>query len=131
LAVADYGERRIHLWDLAGGKLITNPGPERVSCVAFTPDGKRLAAMGYDGNVHLADARTGEEGLVLRNFGPPPGSGGFTPRMAFSADGSQIAAHYAISQSLNVWDLGPGWRLEPKHGAGDLERAVALSRPRS
>jgi WD40 repeat protein len=71
----------------------------------------RLAAMGYDGNVHLADARTGEEVLVLRNFGPPPGAGGFTPRLAFSADGSRIAGHYAISHTLNIWDLGPKWGL--------------------
>jgi WD40 repeat protein/serine/threonine protein kinase/tetratricopeptide (TPR) repeat protein len=131
LAVADYGERRIHLWDLAAGRLITNPGPDKVSCVGFTPDGKRLAAMGYDGNVHLADARTGEEVLVLRNFGPPPGAGGFTPRIAFSADGSRIAGHYAISQTLNFWDLGPtsGLAAEPKAGdlAGWLRRSRALT----
>ena len=93
LAVADYGETKVHLWDLAAGTLITNPGPTAVSCVAFTPDGKRLAALGYDGNVHLADARTGDEVLVLRGFGPPIGSGGYTPRMAFSPDGSRIAAN--------------------------------------
>jgi WD40 repeat protein len=131
LAVADYGERRVHLWDLPAGNLITNPGPDRVSCVGFTPDGKRLAAMGYDGNVHLADAWTGEEVLVLRNFGPPPGAGGFTPRIAFSADGSRIAGHYAISHTLNIWDLGPksGLAAEPEAGdlAGWLRRSRALA----
>jgi WD40 repeat protein/predicted Ser/Thr protein kinase len=110
LAVADYGTARVHIWDIATAKLITNPGPTAVSCVGFTPDGKRLAALGYDGNVHLADSQTGEEVLVLRSFGPPPGSGGFTPRLAFSHDGSRLAANAldeAIWNRLNVWQLGP------------------------
>jgi WD40 repeat protein/serine/threonine protein kinase len=131
LAVADYFERKVHLWDIAAGSLITNPGPNEVSFVGFTPDGKRLAAMGYDGNVHLADAWTGEEVLVLRNFGPPPGAGGFTPRVAFSPDGSRIAGHYAISRTLNIWDLGPksGLAAEPEAGdlAGWLRRSRALA----
>jgi tetratricopeptide (TPR) repeat protein len=131
LAVADYGETRVHLWDIAAGTLISHPGPEYVSCVGFTPDGKRLAALGYDGNVHLADARTGDEILVLRSFGPPPGPGGFTPRIAFSPDGSRIVGHYAISQTLNLWDLGPTACLaaEPVDGdlAGWLRRSRALA----
>jgi eukaryotic-like serine/threonine-protein kinase len=126
LAVADYGGMKIHLWDLAAGTLITKPGPMAVSCVAFTPDGKRLAALGYDGNVHLADARTGEEVLVLRGFGPPIGSGGYTPRMAFSPDGSRIAGHYL--DLLNVWDLGPRWGLAAEPGAGDLAGWLRRSR---
>jgi tetratricopeptide (TPR) repeat protein len=131
LAVADYGETRVHVWDLATGNLSTNPGPEYVSCVGFTPDGKRLATMGYDGNVHLSDARTGDEVLVLRSFGRPPGPGGFTPRIAFSPDGSRIAGHYAIGQMLNLWDLGPkaGMAAEPEPGdlAGWLRRSRALA----
>ena len=117
---------KVHLWDLAAGTLITKPGPMAVSCVAFTPDGKRLAALGYDGNVHLADARTGEEVLVLRGFGPPIGSGGYTPRMAFSPDGSRIAGHYL--DLLNLWDLGPRWGLAAEPGAGDLAGWLRRSR---
>jgi WD40 repeat protein/tetratricopeptide (TPR) repeat protein len=131
LAVADYAETRVHLWDLAAGTLISHPGPNYVSCVGFTLDGKRLAALGYDGNVHLADARTGEAVLVLRSFGPPPGPGAFTPRIAFSPDGSRIAGHYGISHTLNLWDLGPKAGLaaepEPSDLAGWLRRSRALA----
>ena len=92
--------------------------------------GKRLAALGYDGNVHLADARTGDEVLVLRTSGPPAGGGGFTPRLAFSPDGSRIAAN-AADRSLNLWDLGPasGLAVEPEAGdlAGWLRRSRALA----
>jgi WD40 repeat protein/serine/threonine protein kinase/Flp pilus assembly protein TadD len=130
LAVADYGETKVHLWDLVAGTLLSHPGPERVSCVEFTADGKRLAAMGYDGNVHLADARTGDEVLVLRTSGPPSGSQGFTPRMAFSPDASRIAAN-AYDNVLNLWDLGPasGLAVEPEAGdlAGWLRRSRALA----
>ena len=128
LAVADYGAAKVHLWDLAAGTLITNPGPRAVSCVGFTPDGKRLAALGYDGNVHLADARTGDEVLVLRGFGPPPGSAEFTPRVAFSPDSSRLAADYAINSSLNLWDLGPRSGLAADPGADDLEGWLRRSR---
>jgi hypothetical protein len=129
LAVADFGEMKIHLRDLSTGALITNPGPQAVSCVEFTPDGKRLAALGYDGNVHLADARTGEDILVLRGFGPPIGAQGYTPRIAFSPDGSRIASHFP--NILNLWDLGPrsGLAIEPETAgfADSLRRSRALA----
>jgi len=131
LAVADIGAAKLHLWDLVTGTLITNPTPRGVSCVTFTPDQKRLAVLGYDGNVHLCDARTGDEVLVLRGFGPPPGTMGFTPRMAFSPDGSRIAAHYGLGPMLNIWDVGPGSGLaaEPQaHNlAGWLRKSRALA----
>jgi WD40 repeat protein/serine/threonine protein kinase/tetratricopeptide (TPR) repeat protein len=128
LAVADHGASKVHLWDFGAGTSVTHPGPFAVSCVGFTPDGKRLAAMGYDGNVHLADAWTGDEVLVLRGFGAPPGAGGYTPRMAFSPDGSRIAGHYAISRILNLWDLGPKWGLAAETEAGDLAGWLRRSR---
>ena len=120
----------VHLWDLAAGTWISHPGQGAVSCVVFTPDGTRLAAMGYDGNVHLADARTGDGILVLRGFGPPlGGSVGYTPRMAFSPDGSRIAGHFP--GLLNLWDLGPRSvvAVEPKNDnlAGWLRRSRALA----
>ena len=74
LAVADYGRGEGPPLGSRGGHVRSpSRGRAGVSCVGFTPDGKRLAALGYDGNVHLADARTGDEVLVLRGFGPPPG----------------------------------------------------------
>ena len=131
LAVAAFGDAKIYLWDLAEGTSIASPGPAAVSCVGFTPDGERLAALGYDGNVHLCDARTGDEVMVLRGFGPPHGGNGFTPRMAFSPDGRLIVAHYAINRSLNVWDLGqgssPGGEPQPGDVAGWLRRGRALA----
>jgi WD40 repeat protein/tetratricopeptide (TPR) repeat protein len=130
LAIADFGEAKIHVWDLEAGTRITAPGPKGVGFVAFTPDGERLAMIGYDGDIHLADARTGDEILVLRGFGPPYGSGGFTPRLALSPDGSCLAAS-AQGGYLNIWDLGPlsGLAAEPEPGdvGGWLRRGRALA----
>jgi WD40 repeat protein len=127
LAVADFAQSKVHLWDVSAGTVITKSGPGSISCVAFTPDGQRLAALGYDGNVHLADARTGDEVLVLRGFGPPPGSAGFTPRLAFSPDGSRLAGH-ALGDLLNLWDSGPAAAAAVEPGPGDLAGWLRRSR---
>jgi WD40 repeat protein len=128
LAIADHPESKVHLWDRGAGTFITSPGPRFVGCVAFTPDGKRLAALGNDGNVHLSDARTGDTVLVLRGFGPPPGSGSFTPRLVISPDGSLIAAHNAIGKILNLWDLGRRSGLAAGPGSSETDRPVLLWR---
>jgi WD40 repeat protein len=128
LAVADCDEAKIHLWDLAANTLITNPAPDAVSCVRFSPDGKRMAAQGYDGNVHLSDGLTGDELLVLRHSGPPPGSGGFTPRIAFSPDGSRIVGHYDLNSTMNVWDLDTRFALATEPDANDLAGWLRRSR---
>ena len=89
--------------------------------------------MGFDGNVHLANARTGDELLVLRGFGSPIGSLGYTPRAAFNADGSRIVANYGIIGRLNVWESGPKADLAAKPDARDVAgwlrrgRALALT----
>jgi WD40 repeat protein/tetratricopeptide (TPR) repeat protein len=130
VAAAAPGKHQVHLWDLATGTRIANAGPRAVSCVEFTPDGKLLAALGYDGNVHLADARTGDEVLVLRTPEPPAGGGGHTPWLAISSDGSRIIANSVYSR-LHLWDLGPASGLAVEPGAGDvagwLRRGRALA----
>src|SRR5207244_3727335 len=40
----------------------------RVTCVAFSPDGKRLASGGYDNLVRVWDVTTGKESLRLAGY---------------------------------------------------------------
>src|SRR5262249_4295158 len=53
----------------------------------------------------------------------------FTPRVAFSPDGSRIAAHYEVDVYLNLWDLGPRSSLAAEPAADD--RAGWLRRSRA
>jgi WD40 repeat protein len=108
LAAADYGRQRVSVWDAERGEPIGEmPGIAAVSDVAWSPDGTRLAAIGYDANVHLLDGETLEELIVLRTLGPPSGTMGFTPRVAFSPDGSKIAGN-SPHGTVTVWDADDG-----------------------
>ncbi len=55
--------------------------------------------------------RSLEELLVLRTLGPPTGSLGFTPCVAFSLDGSKIAANSPLGM-FTVWDAGAEARYQ-------------------
>ena len=57
-----------------------------VLCVAFSPDGTRLATASEDQTIKLWDSATGEEVLTLR------GHAGVVSSVAFSPDGRQLAS---------------------------------------
>jgi len=125
----------VRIWDPETGHetgRISHPGAR----AAWSPDGTRIATGGGD-QVRIWAAADGQpsgpvlslsgEVLVLRSFGPPPGSGGWTPRLAFSADGSRIAAH--LANYLNLWEAGP--LLDPQVEPTPDDVAGWLRRSRS
>jgi WD40 repeat protein len=82
-----------------GGAAVSPDGRRVVggSAVAFSPDGRTIAAAVNDGSIWLWDSATGERTGVLE------GAPGGTFRLGFSRDGSRILSYGP--QALLAWDV--------------------------
>src|SRR5262249_44649831 len=71
----------VKVWDLATGRARTLFHSDRdgVKCVAFSPDGKTLAAAGRDGLIRLWDVAAYRELPCLGEKGRPVRSAAFSP----------------------------------------------------
>lgn len=113
------GDSQIQLWDI-GSVLAGDTTPARtldahaqdVSSLCFTPDGKRLASVGFR-TVKLWDVATGQELLGL------PATANQASRIRFSGDGRYLAM--SQNYELSLWDPEPS-----NEGAdSDASRAIA------
>jgi hypothetical protein len=90
----------VQLWDVRTLELVrTVTGFERVlTCLAFAPDGRRLAAGTQDGHVWVWDVETGRQTQLIE-----AGSRGVRA-VAFSPNGKQLVT-VANTAPVAVWDV--------------------------
>jgi WD40 repeat protein len=81
-----------------------------VTCLAFSPDGSRLASGSEDRTIKLWDPATGSEVLTLKGHDKP------VLAVAFSADGNRLLSF--SRDQIRVWDG------TPRHGKPAPPRAV-------
>jgi len=124
---AGYHNQVIRLWDPEKAKIITElkyPGP--VSALAYSQDGKTLAASGYSGagKIVIYDTVKGQE---LRQFGPKEGT--VLPSIAciaFSPDGRTLATG-SFDGIIRLWDAVTGDKLKELEGHQHVVYALAFS----
>jgi RNA polymerase sigma factor (sigma-70 family) len=88
----------VRLWDLDRGREVSQfPGPRSVGSVAFSPDGRTVAAGGYR-TVYLWEPASGKERARLTGHRSEVSS------LAFSPDGRLLASG-SYDYTALVWDL--------------------------
>jgi WD40 repeat protein/tetratricopeptide (TPR) repeat protein/tRNA A-37 threonylcarbamoyl transferase component Bud32 len=95
----------IRIWDAATGRPLGPPIWQYrwVSALAFSPDGRVLAAGDYGQAVRFWDATTG------RPVGAPIAQQGIVFGLAFSADGKTLAVGTVVpTVEARLWDLATG-----------------------
>ncbi len=111
LAVARHGEEIVRVYDLTdspGETASLEIAAPRVVCsMCFSPNGRRLAMVGYDSIVYLCDAQSGHRLIALNGQQREhPTNIGFSPKVIFSRDGRFIGTN-ALYGRITVWEAEP------------------------
>jgi tRNA A-37 threonylcarbamoyl transferase component Bud32/sugar lactone lactonase YvrE len=114
-AVADIYYDSIYVWNTATGKtaaVLHDQGTHGIKSVAFSPDGKTVAAAVLNGNVYLWDTATRAPTRTVHD----PGSQG-VEAVAFSPDGKTLAAA-DFNGNIYLWDTASWTITTTIHGDG-------------
>lgn len=97
------GHGEIRVWNLATGAFtVMAARGSVVTSVAFSPDDRRLATAGFDGQAHLWDTATWRE-----PGRPLSGHTSWVKSVAFSVDG-KVLVTAALDRTARLWDVATG-----------------------
>jgi RNA polymerase sigma factor (sigma-70 family) len=116
--------KAIILWDLASGKEVRQLAHRDATGVAFSPDGKILAAAGKADDIHLWDLSTGEKIAKLRwergnHFG--------SVLITYTPDGKTVIAGQWHDSKIGLWDVATGKKRQEIDAKAGAVRSIALS----
>lgn len=118
------------LWDIATGKRLhtLSSGGGAIYRVSFSPDGRRVAGIGRDTQLHVWDVTTGEKTLSIAAHLDGVSGEMFQGALdvAFSPDGLQLATAGADGLA-KVWDAETGRLLLTLAGHSDSLHSLAYS----
>jgi WD40 repeat protein len=110
LATAADDEPGVRIWDLAAGAVQRELAlfKETATCLAFSPDGKMLAA-GRPWSIELWDPATGDQRLILEGHRHFSASLAFAPEGgALLSAGRRLGGHWDGAAQAVIWDLTDG-----------------------
>ncbi|KAF5330209.1 hypothetical protein D9611_010552 [Ephemerocybe angulata] len=116
------GVPKVHHRPLGGQQVLTVNTGNGILSVAFSPDSKYFASGGWDGDIRVFNAQTGQ--VVV---GPFKGHTNNLNSVAFSPDGRKIASGLE-DKTVRVWDAQTAQlALEPLTGHTDKVNSVGFS----
>ena len=100
-AAAAMEDNSIQLWDAATAKkrMTLRGHADRITSIAFSPDGKRLVTSSWDGTAKIWNLRTGREAATF-------GHRNYVTAATFSPDGEWLATG-SSDRSVKLWSLNP------------------------
>jgi RNA polymerase sigma factor (sigma-70 family) len=124
------GKIVIGLFDLASDREIRQleGGSANFPALAFSHDGKLLAATGFDKGLRLWDVATGRQIHELcKGEGVAAGGVEFSQNLAFAPDDKTLASTCG-AEPISLWDVATGARLRQLKGHRTSLRFVDFSR---
>jgi WD40 repeat protein len=110
------------VWDTATGREVARLGglQDKIKSVAFSPDGKKVAAAARDGRIGVWEAATAKELLfIVAHPTHTDATSSSSPMVGFSPDGTKLVS-VSTDRTIRLWDPRTGKELGSYQAEGGL-----------